>query len=71
MTVKIKCFEDAQSVIAAASPFLAARPVEHNLLATLLGQRLAKPEPAQFWLARGGDGGGDRRARHRSTGCSR
>jgi predicted GNAT family acetyltransferase len=56
MTVTIECFEDAQSVIAATNPYLATRPVEHNLLATLLGQRLAKPEPAQFWLARNSDG---------------
>jgi len=42
---------DAADVIEHAGPFLRSRPVEHNLVLTLLTERAAHPEPGRFWWA--------------------
>jgi uncharacterized protein len=37
------------SVAHAARPFLESRPVEHNLILTLLRQRIESPAPGRYW----------------------
>lgn len=38
-----------------AAAHLHARPVEHNLVLTLLGQRAASGAPGRYWVVQGGD----------------
>lgn len=48
--------DDPAALLAAVGSFLSSRPVEHNLVLTLLHQRLAKPEPARYaWVADGSE----------------
>src|SRR5438105_1634152 len=42
--------EDPAEALARAAPFLETRPVEHNLILTLLNGRLARPLPGRYWI---------------------
>ena len=41
--------DDAPAVLALTESFLLRRPVEHNLVLSLLHQRRARPEPGLYW----------------------
>jgi predicted GNAT family acetyltransferase len=47
--------DDPREVLVIASPFLAAEPVRHNLVATLLHRCVRTDEPGRFWIAATGD----------------
>ena len=54
--VDVRSTADAGTALAEAGDFLRARPVENNLVLTLLGQRVAKADHGRYWWAgRGGD----------------
>lgn len=46
---------DPAAVLDEVGDVLAARPVEHNLVLTLLHGRVARPEPGRYWVVRDGD----------------
>jgi len=50
--VVVTRFDDAEKVLADAGAFLASAPVENGLILALLAQRVAYPEPGQYWVAR-------------------
>jgi hypothetical protein len=41
--------EDAAAALALAEPFLLSRPVDHNLVLTILYERRARPQPGLYW----------------------
>lgn len=43
--------DDPRAALAAAGDFLRARPVENNLVLTLLAQRVASPQDGRYWWA--------------------
>lgn len=45
---------DPHRALSGAESYLMARPVEHNVLLTLLGERVAEPEPGRYWIVWGG-----------------
>ena len=47
--------DDPSWVLHEAGEFLASQPVLHNLILTLLDQRVNHPHPGRYWLAREGD----------------
>lgn len=48
--------DDPAAALQAAGAFLRAQPVEHNLILSLLRQRIERPEPGRYgWAADGGD----------------
>jgi len=49
--MQVRITDDAEGVIDHAGPFLRSKPVEHNLVLTLLTERAAHPEPGRFWWA--------------------
>jgi predicted GNAT family acetyltransferase len=52
--VQVRLTDDPVKVQSAAGAFLAARPVEHNLVLSLLAARVARPEPGRYgWVAGG------------------
>jgi GNAT superfamily N-acetyltransferase len=53
--VQILFSEDPSLVLDEAGEFLASDPVLHNLILTLLDQRVKHPQPGRYWLARKGD----------------
>jgi uncharacterized protein len=55
MAVEVVLGEDPGWALTEAGVFLASHPVLHNLILTLLHERLAYPEPGRFWLAKDGD----------------
>ena len=55
MGVEIRLTDDPGLVLEQAGSFLAGWPVEHNLILTLLWQRVISGEPGRYWIA--GDGG--------------
>lgn len=52
MPVLVEFTEDPSEVLFRAGPFLRASPVEHNVILTLLEDRLARPQPGRYWIAR-------------------
>lgn len=42
--------EDAAEALVLAESFLLSRPVEHNLVLTILHQSRARPEPGRYWV---------------------
>lgn len=48
--------EDPREALAATEPFLATAPVPHNVLLTLLLQRIERPEPGHYWWVTDEDG---------------
>lgn len=55
MAIEVAFSEDPEWVLTEATVFLASDPVLHNLILTLLHERLAYPEPGRYWLAKEGD----------------
>ena len=55
MAVKITFSDDPGWVLAKAHGCLAAEPVLHNLILTLLHARVAHPEPGRYWVASEGE----------------
>lgn len=53
--VRITFSDDAARVLAVAGDWLARRPVEHNLILTLLHHRAAFPQDGRYWIATDGD----------------
>ncbi|MBI2704699.1 MAG: GNAT family N-acetyltransferase [Actinobacteria bacterium] len=51
MVVTTSCTDDPAALLATAGDFLVADPVRHNLILTLLEQRMRHPEPGRYWLA--------------------
>jgi hypothetical protein len=54
MAVDVAFSEDPGRTLTEAGVFLASYPVLHNLILTLLHERLAYPEPGRYWLAKDG-----------------
>ena len=54
MAVEVVFGEDPGWVLREAGTFLAYDPVRHNIILTLLHERVAYPEPGRYWLARDG-----------------
>ena len=55
MTVNVTFSDDPAWVLAKAHGFLAAEPVLHNVILTLLHARVAHPEPGRYWVASEGE----------------
>jgi uncharacterized protein len=55
MAVEVVLSEDPRWALTEAGVFLASDPVLHNLILTLLQERLAYPEPGRYWMAKDGD----------------
>src|SRR5215475_13375742 len=51
MGIKVTLSDDPARALNAAREFLAARPVLHNLILSLLVARIAHPEPGRYWEA--------------------
>jgi uncharacterized protein len=49
---RVDTTEDAAEALAHAESFLFRRPVEHNLVLSILNQRLAHFEPGRYWVVR-------------------
>jgi predicted GNAT family acetyltransferase len=49
VAMQVHATDDAATVRAEAADFLLSRPVEHNLIITLLDERGAHPEPGRYW----------------------
>src|SRR5712691_1029018 len=41
--------EDQAEALAACEPYLVSRPVEHNVVLTVLRRRIADPMPGRYW----------------------
>jgi predicted GNAT family acetyltransferase len=50
MASSVRSIEDPGQVLAAAAGFLASDPIRHNVVVTLLRQRIAHPEPGRYWI---------------------
>ena len=51
MTVDVRSSDDPRVSLEAVGDFLRAKPVEHNLLLSLLTQRSDRPEDGRYWWA--------------------
>jgi uncharacterized protein len=54
MSTVVEATDDPAQVLDAAGAFLASDPVRHNLILTLLHNRVAVPAPGRYWLVRSG-----------------
>jgi GNAT superfamily N-acetyltransferase len=52
MTIQVRRSSDPAEVLDVAGSYLRTRPVEHNLILTLLWGRVVAPEPGRYWLVR-------------------
>ncbi|MGH9007508.1 MAG: GNAT family N-acetyltransferase [Acidimicrobiales bacterium] len=50
MSIDVRATGDPAWVLESAGPFLAADPVRHNVILTLLHNRVANPEPGRYWV---------------------
>lgn len=50
MPIAVHQTDDAADALSRAGEFLATRPVEHNLVLTILHDRVARPEPGHYWI---------------------
>jgi uncharacterized protein len=50
MDIVVHFYEDAQLFSVAAEEFLLSRTVLHNLILTIVDNRLTQPEPGRYWL---------------------
>jgi GNAT superfamily N-acetyltransferase len=53
-TPQVLAFDDPHAAYDTAGAYLSARPVEHNILLTLLSDRVAHPEPGRYWAVTSG-----------------
>ena len=51
MAIRVTFSDDPARVLTEARAFLASRPVLHNLILTLLHERIAYREPGRYWVA--------------------
>ena len=51
MAIRVTFSDDPARVLTEARAFLASRPVLHNLILTLLHERIAHREPGRYWVA--------------------
>ena len=51
MSIRVILSDDPASVLSDSRSFLAAEPVLHNMILTLLHTRVAHPEPGRYWVA--------------------
>lgn len=51
MSIEVFFTDDASWVLNEAGVFLRSKPVEHNLILTLLHARIARCEPGRYWVA--------------------
>jgi ribosomal protein S18 acetylase RimI-like enzyme len=56
LSVRVRLTDDPVKVLSAAGRFLAGRPVEHNLVLSLLAARAEAPEPGRYGWVAGGEG---------------
>lgn len=54
MTFLVDSSADPGRVLAKAGDYLASEPVLHNLILTLLHERLERPEPGRYWMVTDG-----------------
>jgi uncharacterized protein len=52
MDIKIIFSEDPDFILSEAGEFLSSQPVLHNLILTILRERVAHVEPGRYWMAR-------------------
>ena len=55
MVIEVIYSEDPGWMLSEANTFLSSEPVLHNLILSLLHQRVEKPEPGRYWMAKEGD----------------
>jgi predicted GNAT family acetyltransferase len=55
MAAEVRLLDDPVSALAISHEFLRERPIEHNLILTLLEQRIADPTPGRYWIVSEGD----------------
>jgi predicted GNAT family acetyltransferase len=55
MPISATGHDRADEVLALAGDFLEGKPVEHNLVLTLLKARVQQPEPGRYWIVRDGN----------------
>ena len=56
MSLEVHHTADAAEALDAVRPLLLARPVEHNVVLTILEERVRHPEPGRYWWAVDGSG---------------
>jgi hypothetical protein len=50
MTTVVRALEDPGEVLAQAAAFLSSDPVRHNLVLTILHDRVGNPAPGRYWI---------------------
>ncbi len=55
MAIEVTSAGDPAWALAEAGEFLASEPVLHNIILTLLHERVAHPEPGTYWVAKDGE----------------
>jgi len=50
MTTVVRALEDPGEVLAPAAAFLSSDPVRHNLVRTILHDRVGNPAPGRYWI---------------------
>ena len=55
MPITVTFTDEPARVLSVAGTFLAAEPVLHNVILTLLNERAAHPQPGHYWIASDGD----------------
>ncbi len=55
MAVNVAFSDDPARVLAEAGPFLESEPVLHNVILSLLQERVATPQPGRYWVASSSD----------------
>lgn len=55
MAIKVSFSDDPAWTLAKAEVFLASKPVLHNIILTLLHERVASHSPGRYWVAADGD----------------
>lgn len=50
MALRVTLCDDPAAVLKAAGEFLESRPVHHNLILSLLHNRVRHPEPGRYWI---------------------
>jgi GNAT superfamily N-acetyltransferase len=55
VTLRVTYSEDATATLTAVSDFLESRPVEHNMILTVLHGRAGRVDPGRYWVVWDGD----------------
>ena len=51
MTIRVTAYDDPSEVLRAAHDFLVSQPIHHNLILSLLHDRVARPQAGHYWVA--------------------